>query len=78
VRPGARSSEITRRPDAEVASFRTSRIPDTVRYLHLDGIPAKVMEVGVRARCSWWPTGSTGTAAGRSWASSWPSYGNRP
>ncbi len=43
-------SEITKRLDAEVASFRGRRIPDTVRYLLADGISAKVMEVGVKGK----------------------------
>ncbi len=43
-------SEITKALDAEVAAFRTRKIPDTVRYLLLDGISAKVVEVGVEGK----------------------------
>lgn len=43
-------SEITKSLDAEVRSFRERAIPDTVRYLLLDGITAKVREVGVRGK----------------------------
>lgn len=39
-------SHITKALDAEVAAFRAKTIPDTVRYLLLDGISAKVREVG--------------------------------
>jgi len=43
-------SEITKALDAEVAAFRAKKIPDTCRYLLLDGISAKVREVGVRGK----------------------------
>ena len=43
-------SEITKALDAEVAAFRERKVPDTVRYLLLDGISAKVIEVGVQGR----------------------------
>jgi putative transposase len=43
-------SEITKALDAEVAAYRGRKIPDTVRYLLLDGISAKVMEVGVEGK----------------------------
>lgn len=46
----AQVSEITKALDAEVARFRARKIPDTVRYLLLDGISAKVREVGVRGK----------------------------
>jgi putative transposase len=39
-------SRITKALDQEVAAFRAQKIPDTVRYLLLDGISAKVREVG--------------------------------
>lgn len=39
-------SRITKGLDAEVEAFRAKKIPDTVRYLLLDGIHAKVREVG--------------------------------
>jgi putative transposase len=43
-------SEITKSLDAEVRAFRERAVPDTVRYLLLDGITAKVREVGVRGK----------------------------
>ena len=43
-------SEVTKALDAHVAAFREQRIPDTVRYLLLDGISAKVREVGVAGK----------------------------
>jgi putative transposase len=43
-------SRITKGIDAEVAAFRQRPIPDTVRYLLLDGISAKVREVAVQGR----------------------------
>lgn len=46
----AQVSEITKALDAEVRAFREKKIPDTVRYLLLDGISAKVREVGVRGK----------------------------
>jgi len=42
--------EITASLDAQVRAFRERTIPDTVRYLLLDGITAKVREVGVRGK----------------------------
>lgn len=43
-------SEVTKALDARVVAFRAQRIPDTVRYLLLDGISAKVREVGVEGK----------------------------
>lgn len=43
-------SEITKSLDAEVRAFRERPVPDTVTYLLLDGITAKVREVGVRGK----------------------------
>jgi transposase-like protein len=39
-------SEITKALDAEVAAYRNQPIPDTIKYLLLDGIHAKVRDVG--------------------------------
>lgn len=43
-------SEITKSLDAEVVAFREQTIPDTVRYLLLDGITAKVREIGAKGK----------------------------
>jgi transposase-like protein len=43
-------SKITKGLDAEVEAFRNKRIPDTVRYLLLDGIHAKVREVAAQGK----------------------------
>jgi putative transposase len=43
-------SHITRVLDAEVEAFRQKKIPDTVRYLMLDAISAKVREVGATGK----------------------------
>jgi putative transposase len=43
-------SRITKGLDAEVEAFRRKPIPDTVRYLLLDGIHAKVREVAAQGR----------------------------
>ena len=43
-------SRITKGLDAEVETFRNKKIPDTVRYLLLDGIHAKVREVAAQGK----------------------------
>jgi putative transposase len=43
-------SRITKGLDAEVEAFRCKKIPDTVRYLLLDGIHAKVREVAAQGK----------------------------
>lgn len=43
-------SEVTKGLDAEVKAFRRKPIPDTVRYLLLDGIHAKVREIGATGK----------------------------
>jgi putative transposase len=43
-------SRITKGLDAEVEAFRHKKIPDTVRYLLLDGIHAKVREVAAQGK----------------------------
>lgn len=43
-------SRITKGLDAEVEVFRNMKIPDTVRYLLLDGIHAKVREVAAQGK----------------------------
>jgi transposase-like protein len=65
-------SRITRGLEAEVAAFRSKPIPDTARYLLLDGIHAKVREVATAGKVSWSPTASTSMAVGRSLGSCSP------
>jgi transposase-like protein len=43
-------SRITKGLDAEVEAFRRKKIPDTVRYLLLDGIHAKVREIAAQGK----------------------------
>jgi transposase-like protein len=70
-------SKITKGLDAEVEAFRATRIPDTVRYLLLDGIHAKVREIAAAGKVFPVAYGTTATGGARSWALCSP-IPNRP